>query len=323
MGDYGRESTAFVAFWMIAAMGVLAALLPSRVWAGGSRTFTNADLDAYVTQSERDAHSGRTPDGLSKHCSKYDPRRCVLKRASGGIVELFFEQSVSFPVTVTIDATLTNMRSDVPLPLTVVVSDTSRVRLLSFARIDPSGPHDYHYTFWTRYGSRDARHDDAYLYRLPYADGASWLVSQGFNGSFSHQDNGGFKIDFAMPEGTPIHTARDGMVVGVQMSGILRSDDRQYIAEGNAVYVQHDDGTVATYVHFAFGSIFAQEGRRVMRGDVLGLSGNTGFSSGPHLHFEVGYPTDGKTWQTVPVRFSSGAGVVASPLKGERYVAVP
>lgn len=326
MGSNGRKNAATVVLGLLVALCGMAALLPAPALAGGgsgSRTFTNVDLDAYVTQSERDARSGLTPDGLIKHCSKYDSRRCVLKRASGGVVELFFEQSVSFPVTVTLDATLKNMRADVPLPLTVVVPDNKRVRLLSFMRINPGKQDNYNYTFWTRHGSRDARHNDAYLYHLPYADGAAWRVSQGFNGSFSHQENGGFKVDFTMPEGTPIHAAREGMVVAVQMSGILRSDDRQYATEGNTVYVQHDDGTVALYVHFAFGSIFAQAGRRVMRGDVLGLSGNTGFSTGPHLHFEVGYPKDGRTWQTVPVRFSSGRGEVTAPLKGERYVAVP
>ncbi len=65
---------------------------------------------------------------------------------------------------------------------------------------------------------------------------------------------------------------------------------------GNFVHVQHDDGSVTTYNHM---SQILRRGGSVDAGDVLGLIGSTGHSTGPHLHFEVrlgGEPIDPLPW---------------------------
>jgi murein DD-endopeptidase MepM/ murein hydrolase activator NlpD len=63
---------------------------------------------------------------------------------------------------------------------------------------------------------------------------------------------------------------------------------------GNFVRVLHDDGTMGVYLHLKQGSV-SVEGQRVMVGSALALSGNTGNSSGPHLHFVVQRNT-GRGW---------------------------
>lgn len=122
-----------------------------------------------------------------------------------------------------------------------------------------------------------------YRYPLPWR-GGPFRLSQGPNGSFSHTDTKSrYAMDIAMPEGTPIIAARSGVVVKTENEQIGRGND----ASGNFVRVQHDDGTQGVYLHLKQGSVSVRVGQRVAVGSPLALSGNTGNSSGPHLHFVV------------------------------------
>ncbi|MCK6189672.1 M23 family metallopeptidase [Pseudomonas sp. EYE_354] len=123
----------------------------------------------------------------------------------------------------------------------------------------------------------------AYRYPLPWR-GGPFRLSQGPNGRYSHTDaKSRYAMDIAMPEGTPIIAARGGVVVNIENEQAGRGND----ASGNFVRVQHDDGTQGVYLHLKQGSVSVRAGQRVAVGSPLGLSGNTGNSSGPHLHFVV------------------------------------
>jgi murein DD-endopeptidase MepM/ murein hydrolase activator NlpD len=82
-------------------------------------------------------------------------------------------------------------------------------------------------------------------------------------------------IDFAMPEGTTLRSVADGVVERVLNEGEL----------GKGVFVRHDDGTLSIYGHLK--EIAVKQGEHVNAGETLGLSGNTGLSTGPHLHFAM------------------------------------
>lgn len=82
-------------------------------------------------------------------------------------------------------------------------------------------------------------------------------------------------IDISTPIGTRIHAPADGVVVSSKADG----------GYGNALVVDHGYGVVTRYGHMA--GFAVKEGQRVRRGDVLGYVGNTGRSTGPHLHYEV------------------------------------
>ncbi len=82
-------------------------------------------------------------------------------------------------------------------------------------------------------------------------------------------------IDFAVSTGTPVRAAAAGTVVSSGWQG----------AYGNAVVIKHDDGRYTLSAHLS--SATASEGERVSAGEQVGRSGNTGNSTGPHLHFEV------------------------------------
>lgn len=174
---------------------------------------------------------------------------------------------------------------------------------------------------WT-IGSRDAAHDDEYLYLLPYASGKSYRVIQGFDSRFSHSGVEQFAVDFKMAVGTPVHAARGGVVARIEEShdkGCWQDGCGKY---ANYVVIMHDDGTTGEYYHLSQNGALVEVGERVLPGQQIGLSGNTGHTALPHLHFAVYKATRRALPQSVPVTFISADGVVFRPRRGHRYLAV-
>ncbi|MFE2561535.1 M23 family metallopeptidase [Streptomyces sp. NPDC059352] len=94
---------------------------------------------------------------------------------------------------------------------------------------------------------------------------------------WSHKHSG---QDFAVPVGTPVKAAGAGTVVKAGPNG--GGDGPAY---GNAIVVKHANGTYSQYAHLS--KIKVNVGQKVGAGQQIALSGNTGNSSGPHLHFEI------------------------------------
>lgn len=137
-----------------------------------------------------------------------------------------------------------------------------------------------------------------FRYAFPWL-GGPFRVSQGPNGRFSHfGPKGRYAMDIAMPEGTTIVAAREGVVVRVENSQTGRGSN----PSGNFVRVLHADGTMGVYLHLMRGSVVVGEGQRVKQGQMLAKSGNTGNSSGPHLHFVV-QRNVGLALESIPYQF--------------------
>ena len=97
-----------------------------------------------------------------------------------------------------------------------------------------------------------------------------------------------YAVDLAMPVGTDVVAARDGIVFDVASNNFKGGVDRSEYAElANIVRILHDDGSYAVYAHLNWNSIRVRPGERVRAGQYIADSGNTGFTSGPHLHFAV------------------------------------
>ncbi|WP_449447471.1 M23 family metallopeptidase [Thermomonas brevis] len=136
-------------------------------------------------------------------------------------------------------------------------------------------------------GSTNARPRDV-LYLPPLA-ATKARIDQGFEGEFSHQDaENRYALDFATPVGTPVLAARAGVVMQVQDG--FRGHGLDYARDGgraNFIRILHDDGSMALYAHLAEGGVLVRVGEHVDAGQRIGLSGNTGYSTAPHLHFAV------------------------------------
>ncbi len=145
-------------------------------------------------------------------------------------------------------------------------------------------------------------------YKLPYACNSTFTCTQENFGS-SHQGSQKYAWDFGMPKDTPVHAARAGTVKYLEIRsppGSVCYDPPGVLEEchnkGNFVGVRHADGTVALYLHLRSAAV--KVGDAVKQGDKLGMSGNSGYTSGPHLHFQV--QTDCGIWfcDSVPSRFA-------------------
>lgn len=122
---------------------------------------------------------------------------------------------------------------------------------------------------------------------LPFEDGTRVEFGQTFHGSFSHQGNAAYAVDFPVPVGTPVHAARGGRVWAVFDSSSTGCESERCAEQGNYVIIDHGDGTFGRYWHLAHRGALVKPGDVVCRGQRIATSGNTGWTSGPHLHFEV------------------------------------
>lgn len=156
-------------------------------------------------------------------------------------------------------------------------------------------------------GARDS-------YTLPYAKGESHKLLQGYGGPYGHKGHSEFAYDFQMPIGTAILAARGGEVVKVVESN---SDSTRKPGEENVIVIKHSDGTFGRYYHLTKEGALVSTGDRVKQGDKVALSGDSGASAGPHLHFDVTKECFEWGCQTIKVEFEN---VTENPLKaGESY----
>ena len=89
--------------------------------------------------------------------------------------------------------------------------------------------------------------DSSYVYALPYEEGKSYRLVQGYFGPFSHKERAA--LDFKMKRGTKITAARGGIVVRVKEDGDRGGCNRKYRPYGNNIVIQHEDGSRAGYWH--------------------------------------------------------------------------
>ena len=125
-------------------------------------------------------------------------------------------------------------------------------------------------------------------YLLPLRQ-AAMRIDQGYGGRFSHTDaENRYAVDFAASIGTPVLAARAGVVMQVEsdfdQAGLTLE---KFGGRANLIRIVHDDGTMAVYAHLKMEGVLVRVGQRVRAGQQIGLSGNTGFTTGPHLHFAV------------------------------------
>ena len=150
------------------------------------------------------------------------------------------------------------------------------------------------------------RDDTSYVYALPYEEGKTFRVIQGYFSHFTHKERAA--LDFNMKRGTRITAAREGVVVRVKEDGTLGGLHKKYRSHGNNIVIQHADGSRAGYWHLQHNGALVNVGDSVKKGQLIALSGKTGYAMVPHLHFLVWTSRNGN-WEQIPTRFQTSDGI--------------
>ena len=240
-------------------------------------------------------------------------------KQTGNTITINIENRNPYSVTVNLKPVYKNISYDKNTPSVVVLKANTKKEYTKLHIKKGGSSYSYSYTWII--GSVYAIHDDSYIYGLPYQRGDSYVVTQGYNGEFTHKGHSQYAIDFGMEVGTKLYAAREGVVVKIKSDSNKRGDTKEFAKYGNHIIVEHSDSTFSTYYHLKKNGVGVRVGQRVKRGQLIGYSGNTGFSRGPHLHFAVFKAVSAKSTKSLPIRFASIRGIINKPKVGTFYMA--
>ena len=242
----------------------------------------------------------------------------IVTVKKGNTSVLYAENDEVYTVSLSLQLELRNMGSSNGInKIYIIPKKTKGFRL---TELKPIKREDFGYNLhFTNVFGDVTQHtsNDDYDYNLPYQKGLQFTIEQGYNGSFSHQNENA--LDFNMPIGTEILAAREGIVVDVVDTFIGACLNVACKKKANYVLIAHADGTFANYAHIQYHGAKVAVGTVVGKGDLIAVSGNTGYTKGPHLHFVVFFPhIDGR--ETLATKFKVGNGNNLTYLKeGKNY----
>lgn len=214
-----------------------------------------------------------------------------------------------------------NVLSEPPLPARFVVPGQTERSLVGLGAQDPRQGFSYRLHLASVPGPPEPQLVEGLVIHPPFAAGQSFFISQGFNGGKTHNTpDSTYAVDIMMPIGTTITAARAGVIMDVEEDFNRAGTKMQEFADkANHVRILHDDGTMALYAHLDLASVSVRAGARVKAGQAIARSGNTGFSTGPHLHFVI-QQNVGMEIRSVPFRFYQAGGEPSVPEQNQLLI---
>ncbi|PAU58216.1 peptidoglycan DD-metalloendopeptidase family protein [Pseudomonas sp. PICF141] len=275
--------------------------------------YRSTDASGVVSYSDRPSKGAKVFVFRDRMVERLERQVYLDIKKQKGMDSVFVRNDLYAPVEIELSFSGLNNVSGAPSrPIRRVMPARSSIRLALLKATKAGRPLAYTPKFEYSLGD-PAGAAMAYRYPLPWR-GGPFRLSQGANGQYSHYGpKNRYAMDIAMPEGTPIIAARGGMVVKTENGQTGRGND----PSGNFVRVLHEDGTMGVYLHLKKGSVSVREGQRVVVGSALALSGNTGNSSGPHLHFVVQRNT-GLGLVSIPYQFNQPVGALPNFALGKQ-----
>ncbi|HWS76892.1 MAG TPA: M23 family metallopeptidase [Thermomonas sp.] len=255
----------------------------------GDQVYRWVDKNGRVHYGDRPPASA-TPMKVRAIPVPVEPSAIARLRVEAGDGEYlaYADNSLAGPIEVLLGFTRSsNVLGDPPLPARATVPARGSVLVARLRAVDPGRNGNFELSLVGVPGNPSARPQDV-EYMLPLRQPRN-RIDQGFGGGFSHGDEQNrYALDFAADIGTPVLAARAGTVMQVESdfskAGLKKE---KYGGRANFVRILHDDGSMALYAHLATNGVLARVGQRVGAGQQIGLSGNTGFTTGPHLHFAL------------------------------------
>ncbi|MFP0197039.1 peptidoglycan DD-metalloendopeptidase family protein [Pseudomonas sp. PHC1] len=275
--------------------------------------YKSTDANGVVSYSDRPSKGSQVFVFQDRMVERLERQVYLDIKKQKGTDVVFVRNDLYAPVEVALAFTgMSNVRGAPAQTIRRVLPARSNTRLALLTAV--SGGKPLVYTPMFQYSLGDpAGAAQGYRYPFPWR-GGPFRLSQGANGDYSHfGPKNKYAMDIAMPVGTPIIAARAGVVVKTENSQNGRGTD----PSGNFVRILHDDGTMGVYLHLKQGSVSVREGQRVAVGSPLALSGNTGNSSGPHLHFVVQRNT-GMGLVSIPYQFNQPLGALPNFALGKQ-----
>ncbi|MBE0469784.1 MAG: M23 family metallopeptidase [Methyloprofundus sp.] len=252
---------------------------------------------------------------------KVEPKQRVWLKQVGkkGSPEFVIRNDYAGPIEV--EVTLfeqVNVQAKPQLPSKFVVQPGTSTPLFGLGAVNEHQRWQYSLKYRYALGEPLVKHSQQAIYYPPFVSYKAFRISQAFDGKFSHTDEQNkYAVDFSMPEGSEVHAARAGVVMSLENDFFQGGIDQQaYKARANSVRILHDDGSMGVYAHLQVERAQVHEGMRVKAGQLIAYSGNTGFSSGPHLHFAV-QVNQGMHLVSVPFSFVDAQGFVSEPKLGQ------
>jgi murein DD-endopeptidase MepM/ murein hydrolase activator NlpD len=297
---------------------ILAVLALGAIDASAKHVYSYTDANGVVHYT--DQKPADDVSGVKSSLVHTDHQPLIRLREDGTDADrtMTFVNSAGGPVTVDLAfENARNVQSQPALPARIVLPGMSETRALHIGPVDPNASFQYQMRYSSMPGDFHAQQDANVRYHLPFPAREKFGVAQAFGGKASHTDTQNYyAVDIVMPEGTPVLAARDGVVMTVDNdfygAGL---DMAQYGDRANNIRIVHSDGTMAVYAHLELESAKVAVGDHVRAGQELALSGDTGYTTGPHLHFCVQVNTDMRL-VSVPFQFTTEAGGDFVPAAG-------
>ncbi len=217
---------------------------------------------------------------------------------------------------------LSNVRGDVPESFRAVLGPGTEQSVVDIWPSNAGQPWDFVLESFYIPGDPEAAHQPEHPYRVPFATATAHKVTQAYPDQHTHNTKSSFyAVDISMPIGTNIFAARGGTVIDIATHFFSSGTDiRKDGNRANIVRILHADGTMAIYAHLNWDSIRVRPGDKVRRGEYIADSGNTGFSTGPHLHFAVQKNT-GLELESLKFRFGGERSAGNTPRSGQKLTA--
>ncbi len=149
--------------------------------------------------------------------------------------------------------------------------------------------------------------DSSFVYHLPFEENKTHLLAQGYFSHYTHKNRAA--LDFKMKRGTKICAARAGVVVRLKEDSKKGGSNIKNRPFGNFVVIQHEDRSRTGYWHLQFNGVLVNVGDKVKQGQVIALSGNSGYTYFPHLHFIVWRSNKNGQWTQIGTRFQTNKGI--------------
>jgi murein DD-endopeptidase MepM/ murein hydrolase activator NlpD len=309
-------------FARIIAAAALAASVAAASTAAAQKMYRYKDANGVWVYTDRQPDSNQTYQESQVERRLVQPEVRLYQRSGSAGVALIAQNTYFAPIQIAFRLKpIENVSADTPREGLTVLPPRSETELVVVGKTVEQVELRFDSEFQFLPGEPGVEHRPDQPYRLPYALSSEVRVSQAFPDMKTHADDASqHAVDFVMPIGTNVFAARDGVVI--EVASDFFENGTNYQVDGpraNVVRVLHDDGTMALYVHLNWNSIRVVPGQRVRRGEYVADSGNTGFTTGPHLHFVV-QRNEGGELVAVPLEFASPTGAIAL-VSGQTYTA--